>query len=160
MLLSISSPPTAVRVLQSSFSRFSAKHEILVPVPVAEFLADSGGNTLYTAFWPLVPLSRGHIHINSSDPLQNPIITPRLLSDSFDAAVAVSIARASRVVFASAPFQDVVADAYYNPPIGPNGTDSEYLAWFKSKMGGASHWIGPTAMMPRHLGGVVDPQLR
>ena len=129
-------------------------------VPIAEFLADSGGKSLYAAFWPLQPLSRGHVHIKSSDPLEYPIITPRLLEDPFDAAVAISIARASRAVFTSPPFRDVVADAYYNPTIGPNGTDEEYLTWYRSQMIGASHWIGATAMMPKHLGGVVDHGLR
>ncbi|KAK3369924.1 GMC oxidoreductase [Podospora didyma] len=129
-------------------------------LPIVEFLAESGGPALYAAFWPLMPLSRGHVHINSSSPLHHPIITPRLLQDPFDAAIAVSVARASRAVFASAPFGDVVADAYYDPPIGANGTDAEYLAWYRQTMIGASHWVGATAMMPRHLGGVVNPQLR
>jgi len=129
-------------------------------VPIAEFLAESGGTNLYAAFWPLLPLSRGHVHINSSNPLNNPLIVPRLLTDRFDEAVSIEIARASRRVFASVPFKDVVADAYFNPPIGPNGTDSEYLAWYKETAFGASHWVGATGMMPRQLGGVVDHELR
>ncbi|KAK1749758.1 hypothetical protein QBC47DRAFT_439789 [Echria macrotheca] len=129
-------------------------------LPVVEFLAESAGNTLYTAFWPLQPLSRGHVHINSSNPLENPVIVPRLLVDTFDQAVAVSVARASRALFASPPFSQVVADPYYSPPIGPNGTDAEYLAWYKNTSFGASHWMGSTAMMPRHLGGVVDHKLQ
>ncbi|KAK5659000.1 hypothetical protein OQA88_1086 [Cercophora sp. LCS_1] len=135
-------------------------NELWPGVPVVELLADSGGETLFTAFWPLLTLSRGHIHIDTSDPLVHPLITPRLLEDSFDAAVAISIARASRSVFSSPPFKGIVANAYYDPAIGPNGTDAEYLAWYKSSMFGASHWIGSTSMMPRHLGGVVDHRLR
>jgi len=108
----------------------------------------------------MMPLSRGHVHINSSNPLDHPIITPRLLEDPFDAAVAVSIARASRAVFSSAPFKKVIADPYYDPPIGPNGTDAEYLAWYRKTAFGASHWVGATAMMRRDLGGVVDHELR
>jgi choline dehydrogenase-like flavoprotein len=107
-----------------------------------------------------MPLSRGHVHINSSNPLDHSIITPRLLEDRFDEAIAVSVVRASRAVFASAPFQGVIADPYYNPPIGANGTDAEYLAWYRQTAFGASHWVGATAMMPRHVGGVVDPKLR
>ncbi|KAK3356839.1 GMC oxidoreductase [Lasiosphaeria hispida] len=139
---------------------YKATYLILLAVPIVEFLAESGSSTLYAAFWPLVPLSRGHVHINSSNPLDHPIIVPRLLEDPFDAAVAVAAARASRAVFASAPFEDIVANAYYDPPIGPNGTDAEYLAWYRKSMFGASHWVGATTMMPRHLGGVVDHQLR
>ncbi|KAK0716385.1 glucose oxidase [Lasiosphaeris hirsuta] len=142
---------------RSHIKDITSKESLL---PIVEFLAEAGGSTLYAAFWPLVPFSRGHVHINSSNPLDHPVIVPRLLEDPFDAAIAVTVARASRAVFASAPFKDIVADAYYNPPIGPNGTDAAYLAWYRQTMFGASHWVGATAMMPRHLGGVVDYRLR
>jgi hypothetical protein len=85
---------------------------------------------------------------------------PRFLTDPFDQQVAITIARSSRILWTSKPFADVIADAYYDPKIGPNGTDAEYLDWFKGASGGASHWIGATAMMPRQLGGVVDSRLR
>lgn len=107
-----------------------------------------------------MPLSRGHIHINSSNPFDSPIITPRLLTDAFDRDVAIAISRHSQTLFASAPFIDVVADPYYDPPIGPNGTDAEWLDWVKNTSFGASHWMGSTAMLPRDLGGVVDPKLQ
>jgi len=115
---------------------------------------------LTAVFWPSVPLSRGYVHIGSADPFQNPIITPRLLTDRFDQEIAVAITRRSLAVFSSPPFADVVADAYYDPPIAANGTDEDYLAWFKNTAYGASHWIGTTAMMPKELGGVVDPSLQ
>lgn len=129
-------------------------------VPVAEFIAESYPTVLTTVFWPLMPLSRGHIHIASTDPFQTPIITPRLLSDKFDQDIAVGITRRSLDVFLSSPFAKIVANAFYDPPISANGTDAEYLAWFKSTAYGASHWIGTTAMIPRELGGVVNPQLQ
>ncbi|KAK7712225.1 hypothetical protein SLS63_012463 [Diaporthe eres] len=129
-------------------------------VPVAEFIGESYPTVLSAIFWPLVPLSRGHVHINSSNAFNNPIITPRFLSDAFDRDVAVTISRRSRTLFASEPFSEVVADPFYDPPIGPNGTDSEWLAWYKSTGAGASHWVGSTAMLPRDLGGVVDFKLQ
>ncbi|KAK7697005.1 hypothetical protein SLS64_013996 [Diaporthe eres] len=128
--------------------------------PVAEFIGESYPTVLSAIFWPLVPLSRGHVHINSSNAFNNPIITPRFLSDAFDRDVAVTISRRSRTLFASEPFSEVVADPFYDPPIGPNGTDSEWLAWYKSTGAGASHWVGSTAMLPRDLGGVVDFKLQ
>lgn len=127
---------------------------------MAEFVGESYPTVLSAIFWPLMPLSRGHVHINSSDPFADPIITPRFLSDTFDQDVAITISRRSRSLFASAPFSEVVADPYYDPPIGPNATDSEWLAWYKSTGVGASHWFGSTAMLPRDLGGVVDSRLR
>jgi len=127
---------------------------------VAEFIGESFPTVLSAIFWPLMPLSRGHIHINSSNPFDHPIITPRFLTDAFDQEVAVAISRRSRTVFSSPPFSEVVADPYYDPPIGPNGTDSEWMAWYRSTGIGASHWVGSTAMVPRDLGGVVDSRLR
>ncbi|CAJ2509874.1 Uu.00g057740.m01.CDS01 [Anthostomella pinea] len=128
--------------------------------PVAEFIGESYPTILFAAFWPSMPLSRGHVHINDSYPFSTPVITPRLLTDSFDQEIAVAIARRSRALFASDVFEYVVENAYYDPPIGPNGTDAEYLEWYKSTAYGASHWIGSTAMMPRDLGGVVDSNLK
>lgn len=129
-------------------------------VPVAEFIAETYPTVFNGIFWPVMPLSRGHVHIHSADPFEFPVIMPRLLTDPFDQQVALAIARASRELWTSKPFAGYVEDAYYDPKIGPNGTDAEYLAWLKRTSGGASHWIGTTAMMPRQLGGVVDSRLR
>ncbi|KAK9415566.1 putative Glucose oxidase [Seiridium unicorne] len=130
-------------------------------IPVAEFIAEFYPTVLFAAFWPSQPLSRGHIHINTSSPFSFPIITPRLLSDSFDQAIAVSMARKSRVLFTNDAFEDVVQDPFYDPQnIGINGTDEEYLGWYEKTAYGASHWIGSTAMIPQELGGVVSPTLQ
>ncbi|KAH8666906.1 alcohol oxidase [Xylariales sp. PMI_506] len=141
-------------------------------LPVAEVLSESYPTVLSAIFWPLTPLSRGHVHIAAADPFADPIITPRFLRDPFDQAVAVGVARRSRDLFSAAPFSSpdnnnninndaVVADAYYDPAsLGPDATDAEYLAWFQSTAGAADHWIGSTAMIPRELGGVVDSKLR
>ena len=129
-------------------------------VPVAEFIAESNSKVLTAIFWPLIPLSRGHVHIASANPFQNPIITPLLLTDKFDQEIAVAITRRSQAVFSSPPFAAVVADAHYDPPIAANATDADYLAWYEDTAFGASHWVGTTAMMPRELGGVVNPKLQ
>lgn len=130
------------------------------PVPVAEFIGESYPTVLEAIFWPLLPLSRGHVHINSSDPFDTQIIVPRFLTDEFDQQVAITITRRAGALFFSEPFSQIVANAYYDPSFGPNGTDAEILAWFQETGVGASHWVGSTAMLPRELGGVVDPELR
>lgn len=137
----------------------TAAHSVKT-VPVAEFIGESYPTLLSAIFWPLMPLSRGHVHINSSDPFDNPIVTPRFLTDQFDQDVAVAVSRLSRALFASAPFKKAVADPYYDPSIALNGTDAEWLAWFKNTSYGASHWVGSTAMLPREFGGVVDSKLQ
>ncbi|KGQ12937.1 Glucose oxidase [Beauveria bassiana D1-5] len=134
--------------------------QIWPSMPVAEVVAESKPTALDAPFWPLMPLSRGHIHIASSDPFQNAIITPRFLTDTFDQAVGVAVARRIRNLFSNKAFHGVVENAYQYPPLGLNATDSEYLDWFKDTAAGASHWLGSTAMLPRALGGVVDSRLR
>ncbi|KAK6544735.1 hypothetical protein TWF694_001420 [Orbilia ellipsospora] len=129
-------------------------------LPVAELLAESYPSVISAIFWPLMPLSRGHVHINSPDAFAPPAIMPRFLTDEFDQAVAIAVARRTRDLFNAPPFKNVVADAYLDPPISRNGTDEEYLAWLSKTTSGASHWIGTTAMMPKKLGGVVDERLR
>lgn len=129
-------------------------------LPIAEVVAESYATSLNTPFWPLMPLSRGHIHIASSDPFQTAIITPRFLTDTFDQQVGVATARRLRNLFSNKAFEDIVENAYQYPPLGPNATDAEYLGWLQETVLGASHWIGATAMLPRALGGVVDARLR
>ncbi|THH04060.1 hypothetical protein EW145_g5799 [Phellinidium pouzarii] len=129
-------------------------------LPVAEFVGESYPGVLSAIFWPLLPLSRGHVHVNTSDPFVDPIIVPCLLTDAFDIRVATKVARASRTLFLSAPFHGIVSNAYEDPSnIVANSTDAEYEVWLKETSFGASHWIGSTAMMPRALGGVVSPRL-
>lgn len=130
--------------------------------PVVEFVAESSRSpaVLTAIFWPLMPLSRGHVHINSSDPFEDQIIVPRFLMDSFDQQIAVAVSRRAGALFSSAPFAAVVADPYHDPALGPSATDEAYLDWYRATSYGASHWMGSTAMLPRELGGVVDSELR
>lgn len=137
-----------------------AQANCFVAVPIAEVIAESYPTSLNAPFWPLMPLSRGHIHIASADPFAPPKITPRFLTDVFDQQVGVAAARRLRDVFTNKAFDGIVADAYQYPPLGPNATDAEYLTWLQGAVNGASHWIGATAMLPRELGGVVDSRLR
>ncbi|EJD00208.1 alcohol oxidase [Fomitiporia mediterranea MF3/22] len=153
----------AAASLSSAMAVLSVATTLVVQnrLPVAETIGESFSQMLANAFWPLTPLSRGHVHINTTNPFADPIIVPRFLTDTFDQQVATTIARRSRALFTSDPFSTIVADAFANPSnVGPNATDSEYLEWFRNTSFGASHWIGTTAMMPRLLGGVVDSRLR
>ncbi|KAG6009977.1 hypothetical protein E4U21_000748 [Claviceps maximensis] len=129
-------------------------------LPVAEIISESYPSILSVPFWPLMPLSRGHVHISSANPFEFPVIMPRFLTDNFDQQVAIAVARRLRDLWNSPPLTGLVADAYYVPAIGPDGTDADYLKWLQNSSVGASHWVGATAMLPRKLGGVVDSRLR
>jgi choline dehydrogenase len=58
-------------------------------------------------------------------PLANPVITPRFLTDQFDLDVGVALARQSQVMFQSAPFSSVVADPFTTLPSGSSTADFE-----------------------------------
>ncbi|KAH7092878.1 alcohol oxidase [Auriculariales sp. MPI-PUGE-AT-0066] len=130
-------------------------------MPIVEFVGESYPAVLTAVFWPLLPASKGHVHISSAAPFADPIVTPRLLSDPFDVKFAVKVARKSREMFQLPTFQNVVADAFADPAsVGPNATDADYEAWFRQTSYAASHWQGSTAMLPRNYGGVVNNKLQ
>jgi len=147
--LPIRSPPTRVRHLL---------HILLLnltfdlAVPVVEFIGESYPAVMTAVFWPLLPFSRGHVHIASSNPFADPIITPRLYSDEFDVKFGVKVARKSRELFSSAPFQAVVADPYADPAtVGANATDADYKAFLLQTSFAASHWVRCRVLINDHL---------
>ncbi|KAJ7199770.1 hypothetical protein GGX14DRAFT_536461 [Mycena pura] len=127
--------------------------------PITELISESSSGVMYSAFWPLIPLSRGHIHINSSDPFAAPRITPRFLTDEFDVKVAVKISKKARSLYRTAPFSPIISQVVIDA-VAANATDAEWAAWYKSTSFGASHWLGCSAMRPRAHGGVVSPELK
>jgi choline dehydrogenase len=125
---------------------------------VGEVIGESFPFVMTSIFWPSLPFSRGYIHIRSTDPLADPIITPRFLTDQFDLDVGVALAKQSRVMFKSAPFSAVVANASADA-VPDSGTTADWEAFLRSTSFGASHWVGTSALLPRNCGGVVSPTL-
>ncbi|KAF4630270.1 hypothetical protein G7Y89_g7866 [Cudoniella acicularis] len=138
------------------------------PVPDAEILFAStpsygaGPSTLLvTAFWLLLPFSRGNIHIQSSDPSVYPAINPNFFLVDFDLEVTVELARFVRRFWTSEPIAGFVQ--MISPDfrvIGQNATDEVWGSWVKENFVGNSHPIATAAMMPKELGGVVDARLK
>ncbi|KAJ7626360.1 alcohol oxidase [Mycena polygramma] len=127
-------------------------------MPITELVSESYPAVMTSVFWPLTPLSRGHIHINSSNPFDSPVITPRFLSDEFDVQIAVAISKKARSLYRTGPFQPIISQVVVDA-VPDNATDTEWAAWYKSTSFGASHWMGSSAMRPRASGGVVSPKL-
>ncbi|KAJ7132168.1 hypothetical protein C8R44DRAFT_871156 [Mycena epipterygia] len=127
-------------------------------MPITELISESYPAVMTSAFWPLVPLSRGYIHINSSDPFAAPRITPRFLSDDFDVKIAVEISKKARSLYQTDPFAPIISELVVDA-VAANATDAEWAAWYASTAYGASHWMGSSAMRPRASGGVVSPTL-
>ncbi|KAM0751192.1 alcohol oxidase [Meredithblackwellia eburnea MCA 4105] len=128
-------------------------------MPIAEIIGESYTGVMSAIFWPLTPLSRGYVHINSSDPYARPRIVPRFLTDDFDVSVAVQAAKKSRSMFESSTFSSIISTAVIDA-VADDATDAAWADWYKSSSYGASHWVGSNAMLPRASGGVVDPKLQ
>jgi choline dehydrogenase len=127
--------------------------------PIAEVICESDSSALRTILWPLMPLSRGHIHINSSDPFARPVITPRFFTDDYDVKTTLYTAKKAQSMYQTDAFKSIFRAFNPNEP-GVDTTDEEWVAWLKKVSYGASHWLGTCAMMPREWGGVVDPELK
>ncbi|KAJ7065215.1 hypothetical protein C8F01DRAFT_982101 [Mycena amicta] len=126
--------------------------------PITELVSESYPAVMTSVFWPLTPLSRGYIHIASSNPFAAPTITPRFLTDEFDVDVAVTISKKARALYRTSAFRPIISEVVVDA-VAANATDAEWAAWFKSTSFGASHWIGSSSMRPRSDGGVVSPEL-
>ncbi|KAJ6561226.1 hypothetical protein DFH09DRAFT_1316335 [Mycena vulgaris] len=127
-------------------------------MPITELISESYPAVMSSAFWPLLPFSRGHIHINSSDPFAAPRITPHFLSDDFDVKVAIRISKQARALYQTPPFAPIISVLVVDA-VPANATDSQWAEWYSSTAFGASHWLGSSAMRPRTSGGVVSPTL-
>ena len=103
------------------------------------------------------PLSRGRVHLQSSDPLAAPAIDPAYLAHPIDLRVLVRAAQFARAAAHTAPLADTVV-RMVEP--GPEvQSDAEWEAYVRRKLSPVWHPVGTAAMLPREDGGVVDPRL-
>ena len=108
-------------------------------------------------FFQLRPESKGWLHIQSTDPLQDPLIEPRYLTDPEDIRAMLGALRLSRHVAEQAALKGYVKRET-RPGIDVQNDDAllEYI-----KVGGQTSWhpIG-TCRMGNDAQSVVDPLLR
>src|SRR5438309_488471 len=104
------------------------------------------------------PMSRGSIHLRSSDPLMSPAIVPNSLATDADVRDADDGARVLRRRAAAAPLAEVT-EAEREP--GPRvQSDPDVLADFRRRAGTVFHPCGTCAMGADPRTSVVDPRLR
>jgi choline dehydrogenase len=100
-------------------------------VPTTELLTTFSSGLLITAFWPLLPFSRGSVHIGSADPLRQPAIDPRFFSVGFDLDATVAAARLANMFWATAPAAGLVEGAAQPDAatIMPNASDADWASY-------------------------------
>lgn len=166
---------------------FNIQYKLLKQgVPNAETIIETTLNLglgpseiLASAFWLLMPFSRGNVHIRSADPREYPAINPNFFLIDLDLEVQIAIAKWTRKFWATEPMKSLITEemspGYAVLP--ENATHAEWAEWVMSSckspvtkvtvlvlilllVTGNSHPLGTAAMMPRNLGGVVDEKLK
>ncbi|RDB20671.1 Alcohol dehydrogenase [acceptor] [Hypsizygus marmoreus] len=140
------------------------KNLMAAGVPQMEFtwnIAADGNNITTLTFDRLIllkPLSRGSVHINSTNPLDPPVIDPKYLSAPHDKFIFSKAIECTRRIAATEPLKSIIEG-----PIVPDSTvqtEDDFIHYVNSQSQSEHHFIGTSAMTLRSLGGVVDPSLR
>ncbi|KAM0747209.1 alcohol oxidase [Meredithblackwellia eburnea MCA 4105] len=111
----------------------------------------------------LHPMSRGWIHIHSSDPYLPPAIQPNYLSHPSDIYYLAKGAEFIRSL-AQTPTLAAVISEEASPGLARVPEDSKEKGWYdyfrKGNVLTVHHPVGTCAMLPRSKNGVVSPELR
>ncbi|KAJ5894614.1 hypothetical protein N7495_006305 [Penicillium taxi] len=131
-------------------------------VPFAEIVLLPFGHSFSSEYWPLLPFSRGNVHINSANPSDPASINPNYFMFKEDLNVQVDVARYIRNAFRIEPLKDLVGDEFEpgleNLP--DNSSGAAWENWVKSSYRTNFHPVGTASMLPREKGGVVSPELK
>ncbi|GLB41038.1 putative GMC oxidoreductase family protein [Lyophyllum shimeji] len=106
----------------------------------------------------LHPLSRGSVHIVSTNGTQYPKIQYNFFQNPFDLYLMAAGAQRAQKIVSTPPLSDWIAG-----PIAPAAgvTSIEALKdYIRANVGYTNHIIGTALMAPRKDGGVVDPNLK
>ncbi|KAJ3839267.1 alcohol oxidase [Lentinula raphanica] len=118
--------------------------------------APATGNFLTFSTAVSAPTSRGTISLNSSDPLEYPLINFNLFSSTFDRFVVREAYRMTKKFLAAKSW-----DGYILAPPTNATTDEELDEYINENAATENHPVGTAAMSPKGATyGVVDPDLR
>lgn len=143
---------------------YELQHELYfnTAAPVTEILIIAGSSSISFQYWPLLPFSRGNIHIASSNTSAPATINPNFFLLDFDSKAHVESTRLARRMAATAPFSK-----YFGAETSPgfetlpvNASDASYQETINTLYRSNFHSVGTAAMMSRELGGVVDSSLK
>lgn len=103
-------------------------------VPFAEIVLLPIGHSFSSEYWPLLPFSRGNVHIQSGDSTKPPAINPNYFMFEQDLKAQVSVAKFIRRAFMTAPLKDLVGEEYApgTEHVSENASDPTWESWIKS----------------------------
>ncbi|KAJ7626163.1 alcohol oxidase [Roridomyces roridus] len=129
--------------------------------PIIELFFTPGSTVLDAWSQSILPLSRGTVRINTTDPSADPVVDTRFLTVDIDVQIAMRMARGIAQAATTPPFSDLLtSDALAQSGVPPvDATDDEVRSWVLATYTPGIHFIGSNSMMPEALGGVVSPEL-
>ena len=105
------------------------------------------------------PFSRGSVHIQSSDPAAPPAINPNYLSHPLDLELMGRAVQNVENIIDHLAFHKILKPENRVPPISDLSDLDNAKQIAKDRLWSTYHPSCTCAMMPRHLGGVVDDRL-
>ncbi len=120
----------------------------------APVMRDSGFSLL---FFPVYPQSRGHVHLRSTDPFEEPDIHTGYLSDERDQAIMLAGLHASRRIASMSPLRELIT-AEIDP--GADCTRDDELLDYIRRTGTTVYHPISTCRMGSDRMAVVDARLR
>ncbi|TDL26776.1 aryl-alcohol oxidase [Rickenella mellea] len=127
-----------------------------VPVttlPAGQYFISLGVNTL-------TPLSRGSIKLNSSNPLESPIIDPAFLTHDLDTTAVVAALRLGLDFLDKPAWREIIIGPIVEG-ISLQATDATLGQFVRNNAASNGHPVGTASMSPFGASyGVVDPDLR
>lgn len=121
---------------------FKIQHDLIFKqdVPFFEVLTTGSQETLLSAFWELLPFSRGSVHIGSSDPAQYPVINPNFFLVDWDLVPQAKLAQVVRKFWSTEPMSQLVESETTPGPEVPEGADDEeWKQWVQGTC--KSRWV-------------------
>ncbi|KAF9262836.1 alcohol oxidase [Marasmius fiardii PR-910] len=129
-----------------------------LPTPLHTSL--TGRRYLTTAAFLAQPLSRGYVHITSSDPTAKPEVDPRYLSVESDFEMLVGLFKLATKLYTFPPISKHIKEMVIPQlPEEEGKVDEAYREYVRNACLSGIHPIGSAPMMPKELGGVVDERL-
>ncbi|KAF4201756.1 hypothetical protein CNMCM8927_001085 [Aspergillus lentulus] len=170
----LSSIPTWAESLASSsksnLNRSAIQHILILQhalifksnVTIAEILTSASGTILLSAFWLLLPFSRGSVHLSSTDEkdINAPSIDPNFFQVDFDLQTEMAIGKLAQSFWEQESVKSLSPVPMPGRGLEGNATDPQWTAFIKETFGPNYHPVGTASMMARELGGVVDSRLK
>ncbi|OQD65805.1 hypothetical protein PENPOL_c005G09814 [Penicillium polonicum] len=103
------------------------------------------------------PFSHGRIYINSSNPMDFPVIDPNYLDNPADAEILLAGIKLARQLGQTSPMSKVLTNE--TTPGSSVQSDDDWIEWLRKSAGTEFHPSSSCAMLPEKQGGVVDANL-